>query len=172
MKVSGHKLKVAIKTWELRREAVSKQFQASLWKFEGEVKDPIKLTNDLIVAERAIAKLQEVQTLYNLSVKLKVGEEELTLCEAVKRVGGAGRVEKLWRTATVDTGESESKYYGMPRTELVRNKEQIRAEKVLSVEQTLELATQYSASAGALRAAIAEGNTAVIEMDVDSSLFV
>ncbi len=170
MKVSGHRIKAAIKTWELKREVAAKQFAGSLWKFKEEEKNPLAITEEFAKAEFAIAKLQEAQALYNLSVKLKIGEVEMSLCEAVKRVGGAARLEKMWRLAA--TSSEETPYSYRQEVTKVRNANEVHAEKTVTEEKAVEMATSCTSLTNTFRGAIAEGNGVQLELDVDSNLFI
>ena len=160
MKVTGYKLRETIRTWELRRKMAGDNFDKSLHAFEGEAKDPYSVVRSFQHADEAVANLQTAQAMYNLSIKVEVLGEEMTLCEAVKRVGGAGRVEKLWRTAATDKKDR----YGYDR-ELVRNADEVRAKRTITLQQAGEMAAKAAKWAGALRAAIAVANSEEIEVE-------
>ncbi len=163
MKITGYKLKELIKQAEMVRDTVASHFDDSLHKFEG---DATKATPQEIVdkfrrADLALAQIQAVQAQYNLAVEVTVLGEKMTLLDAVKRVGGAGRIEKMWRSAS---GTKKDRY--AYRDELTRDKDTIRAKRTISKGAALELAQQAAKVAGALRAAIAEGNSREVELDV------
>ena len=161
MKITGYKLRETIRMWELRRKIAGDNFDKSLHAFEGEVQEsPQSMVNTFKHADEAIANLQTAQAMYNLSVKVNVLDKEMTLCEAVKLVGGAGRVEKLWRTAAIDKKE--------PYTydnKLVRNATEVRAQRTISLKGAGELATEAAKWSGALRAAIAVANSTEVEIE-------
>lgn len=166
MDVTGFLLREAIRRYELRRRVAANQFDDSLTQFEGETKrSPESITEDFVAAERAIATLQAAQSRYNLLVEVDVLGEKMTLCEAVKRIGGAGRIEKMWRTAA---GGKKDRY-GYDRDE-VRRADEVRANRTVSVEDAMKRASRLASQASAIRAAIATGNgralsTEQIELD-------
>lgn len=161
MKTTGYKLREAIRMWELRRKMAGDNFDKSLHAFEGEDREsPQAVVVHFKHADEAVANLQTAQAMYNLSVKVNVLGEEMTLCEAVKRVGGAGRVEKLWRTAAIDKKDR----YSYDR-DLVRNADEVRARRTISLKQAGELAAEAAKWAGALRAAIAVANSTEVEVE-------
>jgi hypothetical protein len=169
MKTTGWQLKEALGAWELRKSAAEKLFPESLHKFKGEEKDsPQSLVEAYLKAETAIAKLQVAQMRYNLMVKVKVLDETLTLAEAIKLVGGAGRIEKMW--GSVNPARSRSAY--MPELGLTRDPSQERAEPTLSVKEGTKLAEQARKRASAFRAAINSGNGQEVEIEnLDQNLF-
>jgi len=147
--------------WELRRKMAGDNFDKSLHSFEGEIKEsPQEVVDNFQHADEAVANLQTAQAMYNLSVKVNVLGEDMTLCEAVKRVGGAGRVEKLWRTAATDKKDR----YGYDR-ELVRNADEVRARRTITLQEAGEMAAEAAKWAGALRAEIAVANSEEVEVE-------
>lgn len=155
MKVNGFLLQQAIKRWELRRDTASNQFSDTLFKFKDETKaSPDSVFKDFVTAEDAIVKLETAQAKYNLKVIVDLAPgRQMTLTEAVKRLGGAGRGEKMWKTAT---NPKKDRYgYGSP-TERTSNTE--RATYVLSTSEMMSRADKAAQSTGLLRAAIARGN--------------
>lgn len=93
----------------------------------------------------------------------------MTLAEAVKMVGGAGRAEKMWKSHAINTGrESYS------RIESSRPKDSEFAKRSVSVKECLKNANESAKFAGALRAAIAEGNSTKVDVasiNLDPKLF-
>jgi len=163
MKITGYKLKETIKRAEMVRDTVASHFNGSLHKFEGDEKDgPQDVVQKFRKADLALAKVQTIQAQYNLAVEVEVLGEKMTLMEAVKRVGGAGRVEKMWRSAS---GEKRDRY-SYRDDDITRDKDQIRAQPTINKSQALELAQEAAKLAGALRAAIADGNSVAVELDV------
>lgn len=152
--VNGFLLREAIRRWELRRDTAATQFESSVSKFEDEEKaSPDELAKEFVTAETAIGKLQAIQTAYNLYVTIAVGDTRMTLCEAVKRLGGAGRLDKMWR---VLCGEKKDKYD--LRNEMTRRADEVRAVRVVSVREAMSRASAAAKFASTLRAAIAKGN--------------
>lgn len=154
MKVTGFLLREAIRRWELRRDTAANQFEDSLKRFPDDDKPtPEAVVAAFSTAETNIASLQAAQARYNLRINLDVLGAEMTLCEAVKRLGGAGRLDKMWRTAA---GGKKDRY-GY-RDDNPRKTDEIRATPTVTVKAAMEYANKASAWAGALRAAIAKGN--------------
>lgn len=155
MLVTGYALREAIKQWELRKDASNRVFEDSLKIFPGEDKPhPSKLIEEYLAAEVAIAQLQTAQAMYNLEVTFDFEERLITLCEAVKSLGGYSRVEKLWRTAA--GGSKKDRYYGGTADE--RDPAKTYAVQVVSPMQGVEQSTIAAKRASALRAGIATGN--------------
>lgn len=161
MKANGFLLREAIRRWELRRDTAINQFEDSLKKFPNEEKPhPTAIAAEFLKCEGAIAKIQAAQARYNLSVEIAVGEEKMSLTEAVKRLGGAGRMEKLWRAAAGAGKKNESHSFYDTDT---RDPDKIRAARTISLDDALKEARKASAYASALRAGLAKGNSSEIE---------
>lgn len=160
MKVTGYKLREAIRRVELQRDTTAGLFKDSLHVFEGESKaDPIDLMKQFRDAEYAAAALQEAQQRYNLRVSVSVYSKALSLAVAVKMLGGAGRAAKMWR-------ESISKKEDRYGNHLERSKDTEAATRVVAYSVALREANKADAYAGELRAAIATGNAT--EMEIES----
>jgi hypothetical protein len=165
-KITGYQLREAIKNWELRKNTAFKQFQESMWIFAGEEKTPLdELANTYARAEQAIARLQTLQAEYNLAIQVEVQGQAMTLCQAVKQVGGAGRLEKMWRDAA--TGAQQ--HYGYAQM-TVRQKDQEFAKRAVNPVDAVARTTSAAKFASALRNAIALGNTRELELDVTTEL--
>lgn len=166
MKVTGVMLKSALAAWNLRLEATAQQFTDSLSRFEGETKKtPAEVVKTMNDCEDAIARLQVAQAQYNLSVTVKVGTGEsgkvMSLTEAVKRIGGAGRIQKFWRTASK---EERHPYH-------VRSTTDVPAIRTISVDEAVEHAVLATGYLESLRGAIARGNQTEKDFDLDPKLF-
>lgn len=167
MRVDGYQIRDALRRWNLRLIASSKQFAESLFIFSGEVKaQPSEVVKTFEEADQAIAKLQELQQYYNLQVKVSVQGREISLSRAVKQVGGAGRIEKMWRDAAIDKSGDRYSY----RDERSRNKENEYANRQISTKQALELADAAARYASALRSAVARGNNTELEITTSSPI--
>jgi hypothetical protein len=165
MLVTGYALREAIKQWELRKDAANRVFEDSLKVFPGEDKPhPSTLIAQYLAAEVAIAQLQTAQAQYNLINAFDFEERRITLCEAVKSLGGYGRVEKLWRTAS---GGKKDRY-GSSEDE--RDPEKIYSVQVVTPMQGVEQSTIAAKRASALRAGIATANATVVELDLNPDL--
>lgn len=169
MKITGYMLREAIKQHELRRDTAARAFDGSLKVFPDEEKDsPSTIVEQFLAAETAVAQLQVAQMRYNLAVMVEVtgpgpyaGDKvSMTLAEAIKRVGGEGRVEKMWRSAT---GPKKDRYSGYDNDEI--DPTRIRARAVLKASEAVKLASVAGKRAGALRAAIATANAREVEIE-------
>ncbi len=168
MKITGYRLREAIKMHELRRNTWAGQFTDSLVKFKDDDKaHPLAIAKNFHAEEEAVAKLQAVQAHYNLTVMVSILGQKMSLCEAVKRVGGAGRVEGMWRAAA--GGKKERYGYGNDNE---RDPSKERAHAQMTMTEITKEAQTASKFAGALRSAIATANTQEVEVEnLDASLF-
>jgi hypothetical protein len=168
MKVTGYQLREAIKQQTLKRDSLASSFNGTLKVFPEDKKEsPNDVMNDFLAAELAVTKLQLAQMRYNLAVQVNVLGERITLAEAIKRVGGPARAEKMWRSVNSPKRDS---YYNRDDDEIDPNK--IRAVSVITAKESLKLAQGAAKHAGAFRAAIATGNAVEVEIeDLSSELF-
>lgn len=167
MKVTGYKIREALKIWQTRRDTAEGQFKGTLIHFEGdEVKDPKEISNHIAEAEAALSRLQVLQVRYNLQVTTSVdGLDDITLLECIKRIGGLGRLEKMWRSAS----RKPEDRYGDPT---VRTKDTVVAKRSISYDDAAKITTAYGKQAAALREAIAVGNATSVEFEnLDAALF-
>jgi len=163
MKIDGYTLQQAVREAKTERDQISQRFTPSLRKFPGEEKsDPRKLARLFVEVEARIAKLQVAQTLYNMTVKVEVDDKEITLLEAVKRVGGAGRLESMWRSAAAP--QKDRYAY---RSEDTRDKDAVVATPQVPFEEAAGLRRSAGRTASALRAAIQKGNGEQVDLDFD-----
>lgn len=169
MKVTGYQLQQAIRELHHARDIVAAKFDDSLFVFTDENKPhPTKVMEEFLVCEAKIAKLQTIQQMYNLRVRVQLLGNEMTLSEAVKRVGGAGRAEKMWRLHAKESNVKKE-YYGR-RT--VRNKDEEYPIRQISVEDTHERARDAARFSSRLRSAIQVANTTELEFeDLPEELF-
>lgn len=170
MKINGYKIQHRLRELAHRRDIAASQFSDGLWQFEteeGSKLHPNEAMATFADCEYKIARLQVVQAQYNLAVEVFVGEQTMTLHEAVKRVGGAGRMEKMWRSASASTGNDRYGY----GSRMERSKDNEYAKRMLSVDECMEASVTASKFATDLREAIQLGNARTIELDVDAALF-
>jgi len=161
MKITGYKLREAIKQQELRRDTAASMFDDSLKVFPDETKTaPQDVVKAFLDAETAVARLQTAQMRFNLAVSVDVLGEKMTLAEAIKRVGGQGRAEKMWRSAA---GGKRRERYGYDDDELDPTK--VRAKPTITPDTAVKLASSAGRVAGAFRAAIATANAQEIEIE-------
>lgn len=167
MKVTGYKFQHVLRELAHTRDIAATQFDEGLWVFEGEDKpNPQELMKTYNDTEMKIARLQTAQAEYNLQVMVTVNGEGMSLSEAVKRVGGAGRMEKMWRSVAKNTGRDR-----FDRYERTRKNDEVRATRTVSVSDAINLAREAAKFASALREAIQVGNATEIDMKLDPSLF-
>lgn len=165
MEINGYMLREALKKLAIRADSSAKNFEDSLHAFKGEEKThPTEVMKNYLDAEKDIARLQRIQDEYNIKVQVDVHGEKMSLCEAVKRVGGAGRAEKLWRNAAVPHKDR------FAYREEVRKADEERPHKVMSPKELMDAHSKGASYAGALRNAIALGNSTLLSFDVDQKL--
>ena len=169
MVVTGYELREALRNWRTRREVCQAQFRESLFQFEDDKSDdftPEAISQQFQEADNAIAMLECAQQHYNLKVEVRAAGHTYTLSYAVKRIGGAGRHEKMWRAAALDKGRD--RYESRQTT---RKADEVHAKRTVSVGDSMKRAQEAAIFASALRNAIAEGNATKLEIDwIDSAL--
>lgn len=154
-------MKESIKFHQLMLNAAKGQFDPSLYAFKDDEKAlPIDIDAQIFNAERAIARLQTAQAWFNLHVVVKTDDERMTLAEAIKVIGGAGRRESRWRSCSAPKKDK----YGYRDTVPTRTEGEERAKRTISFEEALEHTQSAARFAAQLRAGIAEGN--MTELDV------
>ena len=171
MKINGYKLREALKFWNAKREATLSLFEGSLTKFKDEnKKTPDEVISDFLEAEGAIVSLQTEQMRYNLAVTVRVHNNEMTLASAIKKLGGVGRVEKIWKAASKPVVKGR---YGHIENKVITYKEKDTeyAERVVSFESALERAAVAGREAAVYREAVSIGNSKEIETDLSPKLF-
>jgi len=162
MKVTGYKIMQALKELAFTKETAEGAFTDSLWKFAGEEKpSPWEAMDAYKAAETAFAKMQAAQALYNQSVIVKVNDLGMTLSMAIKLVGGAGRIEKHWRTAAKK--EERSSFFEDRSRK--RDEGTEYAKKTILPQEAQTAAKAAAKYAAALREAIQTGNAIEIEME-------
>jgi len=160
MKTNGYSLQLKIKDLKNEVESYSIQFANGSTKFSDEEKLGVKEAYDAFAkAEKELARLQTAQTLYNLQVKVVVLNERMTLCEAIKRVGGAGRAEAMWKGLVAP---KKDRY--MRDETAVREEGKSYAPKTYTVAEAQAQLRASATYASSLRAAIQEANGTVIEI--------
>lgn len=166
IRINGFRLQNLIREQTTQRDVLAKQFEGSLSKFPGEVKDcPQFVMEQLEATERRIAKLQVVQAQYNAFVRTEVDGGNPTLLYAVKLIGSLGRIEKQWRQAA--TGKSDKYGYDSDKQ---RNNDTVYAVPTVSANDAAELAKLAGRRAAKFREAIAVGNGKEMVIEVDSEL--
>jgi len=165
MKLNGYRIKNAIQSHCHQREVLGNQFKKSLKKFPDEDKPkPTAIMQHYRTCEETIAHLQQLQTVYNNTVKVNFEGGTVPLAFLIKAVGGMGRTEKMWRTAT----PKPNRYYDEPDE---RKNDTTYAVDQMTAEELLEYSRAAARRSANAREQIALGNATEIEMDVDSRLF-
>jgi hypothetical protein len=160
--INGYRLREALKEKQLELATLQSQWDESLVAFAGEEKArPDDLANAIFKLEMNIARLQELQSDYNLKVKVDVCDVIYTLECCIKIVGGAGRLSKRWREAA--KGEKVDRYDrgGI----LYKEKDKEYAKPVISKTAALIFAKAREKYASQVRNAIAKGNLTDIEYE-------
>lgn len=164
-KINGYEIREMIRTQELRRDVLQREFENSLKAFPGEQKrDPRTVAQELRASEEDVAYAQTLQSKYNLTVQVDVQGQQVPLTFVVKSIGSAGRLASLWRNVV---GGKKDRYYDRDD---VRQAGETRAEATISTAQAAEMADEYAKRAGALRAALATGNATYVHVRKDGSL--
>lgn len=169
MKVTGYKIQHKLKQLEQLKEVAAQQFNDNIMQFESQA-DKLELPDvfaKYTALEKRIARLQAAQCQYNSLVKVNVLGEDMSLLEAVKLIGGAGRAEKMWKD--VVKGNRSSRYSLMDNS---RSKDQEYAKRSLGINEAVGFTQQATEVASALREAIQVGNAVEIELELDASLLV
>jgi hypothetical protein len=168
MEVTGYMFRHTLRELTHQRDIAAGQFSESLYAFEGDdTPHPDDLMSTYSMCEAKIAQLQTAQHEYNLRVKVEVQGREMSLSEAVKRVGGAGRAEKMWRSCAKDNGRDR-----YSRRETTRKADEERAVRQVSITDAMNRAKAAAKFASALRMAIETGNATKIEIEgLDPALF-
>lgn len=170
MLVTGYKIQQAIRRHTSSLEIANKQFVEGVTYFPScEKPDILKLFESYAEHEAAIAELQVAQALYNLRVTVTATasdgtEKRMSLHEAVKRVGGAGRGEKMWRTAA--KGGGNDRYCNKDE----RSKENEYAVPAMNPTDCLQQANRAGRYAGSLREAIQLGNATEFDIEINPAL--
>lgn len=163
MKLNGYKIREQLRRFRRRKQVADSQFPESLWCFAEETKaTPAELAAAFAEADRAVAELETLQQRYNSANMVELNGETITLALAVKMVGGAGRLEKLWRDVSTDR---KRRRYGydepMSRT---READAVVAQRMVSYEQAARHAEEAAEAAAKLREVIAEANAKEIDV--------
>lgn len=168
MKVTGYALRDALKQHELLRETAASEFSGSFKRFPDESKAlPVDIAKRVQGEEEKIAQLQSAQAVYNTRVRLTVEGQTLTLTEGIKLMGGAARIEKMWKGALPTSGNDQYRY----RDE-TRDPNEIRAVATMATDEILHLALASGKRSAAFRTAISVANATEVEIEnLDSSLF-
>lgn len=144
MLLNGFRIQRAIREWTVKRDTLSALIESAVASAAPAEQFSV-LMGKYDQAELAIAQLQVAQARYNLDVgvKLDSSNQEISLSEAVKRIGGLSRSEKLWKSIATNTEAADA----------------------------LKLVAAKSRIASEFRSAISVGNGKEFEIEVDPGLF-
>jgi hypothetical protein len=168
MKITGYKIQHKLKQLEQLKEVAAQQFNENIMQFESQEEklDLRDVFATYTTLEKRISQLQTAQCQYNMNVTVNVLGENMSLLNAVKLVGGAGRAEKMWKDVAKGARSARSIY-----SENSRSKDQEYAKRSVSTSEAVDFAQQATKVASALREAIQVGNAIEIELDIDEALF-
>lgn len=165
-KVTGYKLREAIKQWSLKKDALERLFEGSLKAWPGETKDPAGALERYLEAELAIVRLQDAQGAYNQKVEVELpGIGKTTLAFAVKALGPLGRYEKMWRKASGDKADP----WDAARS-AERDPAKVYAFSTITPEAASERSLEAAKRAAAVRSAVALANATEVKLDLPSGL--
>lgn len=163
MKINGFKLQLILKQLNSTRDLVQAQFPETLWRFEGESKaSPDEVAAQFQKLEVKLAKAQTAQVLFNTRVFCEVMGERMTLAEAVKRIGGAGRYERLWKQCVKK--KDTPRWARSDDAEKKREKDATYAAPTITSVEILQRVKKASQQLAALKEAIAIGNAKEFEL--------
>lgn len=161
--INGYQIREGIKRFILQRDAAAAAFKDSLFSFEDEEKDgPEQVMSLFETADRNLARLEELQQLYNQSILCNVQGQQISLSLCVKLVGGAGRREKMWRESALGKKDRYS-YHDDPVRE--RDNSKVYSKRTLSVKDCSDLSQKAAKYASAIRNAIARGNSTDVSVE-------
>jgi hypothetical protein len=165
MKITGNQIREALRRAVFRRQILDQQFSTTLYAFKGEDKStPDEIAKGFQQADEQVAMLQAIQQYFNQRTNVEVQGNKIPLALAIKLIGGAGRVEKMWREAA---GGGKKERFNYSDDTKVRTKDQIRAEAQVTPIEALKRADKAARWASALREAIANGNAQSLELSKD-----
>ena len=170
MKITGYQLMDRLEELKEQAQTLDSQFKGALFQFaeeRGKQPDPRELMREYGEVEQKVARLQEAQAEYNLRVAVTVAGESMSLHRAVKLIGGANRVKNQWKSAAQENANP----YGVYGAQRQRDKENEYAERIVPVEEALQLSETAGRQAAALKRAIRAGNAAEVELELDEALF-
>lgn len=154
MQITGYAIQNRLRELAHLHTLAAKQFDDGKYLFSDEKAPTAKAAFDVFEdLEDQICRLQTLQAHYNLAIEVDVAGVSMTLAEAVKRVGGAGRMEKMWRSAAVP---KRDRYHS--EKAITRSRDEEHAAPTVRVEDALAEATRAGRWASSLREAIQIGN--------------
>jgi len=159
MEVTSYQLREAIKRWRKRRDALTAEFNDSIYAFSCDNKRSLSdISIDIERAEESIVKLESVRSHYNSVVETP----NMVLIRAIKTVGYYARLEALWRSAA-----SQESGHGMfGSREMQRSTESEYAKPTVARAEAIIIAERFDLMASKLRSEIATANATELELDL------
>jgi hypothetical protein len=159
--VNGFMIRDAMNRWNLKRDTANKQFPNSLYAFDDDEGNlaPEEVIRNYAEADEAYAQLQVIQQAYNAKITINYQDRKISLALGVKLIGGAGRIEKMWRSAIA---EKRDRYSDGPPRE--RTKDSQYAKRQISPKEAMSGAEVAAKSAATLRSTIAKANGTDIDV--------
>ena len=174
MKITGFQMMDRMEVLREQGQIATKQFVRSLFRFEAEQDkpDPRDLMQTFADNERKIALLQTAQAQYNVLVQVEVDGETMPLQQAIKMYGSVKQIKQNWQTAAKpDPTEGTKPRYYSDSDFTTRQSGNEYAERVVSMDECKTLALNAANLALALKQAIRSGNAAVVELEIDPSVW-
>ncbi len=175
MQITGYKIMDALEALKEKAQQLDAGFLGSIFVFADESKpDPVESMAGYEQVESRIARLQELQSNYNLRVALDFEGERITLERAIKLQGVMGRLKNQWQAAAkLEPGRGMTRrgYYFEQCDEFTRAKDVEIARRQVSREAAEGLADKYAKLAVKLKQLVRAGNAQAVEIDADPALF-
>lgn len=158
MIVTGIEIQEALRLWKIRRTAAEAAFPNSFKKYDDEDKaSPQELEKELILCEDAISSLETIQSIFNNQVSVTIKGEDYSLSYAVRRLGGATRLEKLWSTQVAPEPDRYA-------ARIPRSVEHVIEKQTITTKEITKSATGAAQVSSLFRRAIAAGNASRIDV--------
>jgi hypothetical protein len=155
MEVTGYQLREALKKHSLTLQNIERKFNKAMYRFADQEKEhPTKLAAQVFELERRIVRLQAAQTQYNLLVKVDFQGQKISLAEAVRLQGVAGRNAGRWSMyQRMDLEPDET--IRIKRADVTEE----HAKPVMTNDQVMAQIIEAEKILATLKGLIAEGNT-------------
>jgi len=169
--VTGREIQDILASARNERDALRVEAIDSLYRFENEEKRPFEdVMKDLFTSESRLAGIQTLQTRYNMAVHVPVQGREVLLQDAIRRAGGAKRIEELWSNAARNRGEFVRRE--TRSRSIARSRENEYARRTVSMEQCREKARTAGKYLRSISRVIQTGNESKMEVsESEANLF-
>lgn len=163
VQATGIDLQAAISFWEKKRDLAKLEFGDSFEKYPSESKPtPDSVMMNFLTAEEAVAALQSALVAYNQMIQVEIGGDSMTLTNAIKLVGGAGRAEAMWRDA--------AKPRRNPYADMALDNDKTYPHPTMTLAAIQERATSAAKYAAQLRRAISAASATRMLVTLDPKL--